>query len=185
MAKDYSEDQLIQRSTAEFLEKELGWKSVYAFDQETLGANGTLGRNGYHEVLLTRHLGQALKHLNPWLTDKQLQECMERMTEHMSSQTLMQINEQKYQLIRDGITVTRTKPNGETEDVRAKVIDFASPEKNEFLCVRELQVHGALYRRRADIVGFVNGISIFWRTSSSTTTAEEGLQRLWLAITSI
>ena len=26
MAKDYSEDQLIQRSTAELLEKELGWR---------------------------------------------------------------------------------------------------------------------------------------------------------------
>ncbi len=162
MAKDYSEDQLIQKSTAEFLEKELGWESVYAFDQETLGANGTLGRTNYHEVLLTRHLGQALKRLNPWLTDKQLQECLERLTEHMSSQTLMQINEQKYQLIRDGIPVTRTKSNGETEEVRAKVIDFASPEKNEFLCVRELQVHGALYRRRADIVGFVNGIPLLF-----------------------
>ena len=65
MAKDYSEDQLVQKSTAEFLEKELGWESVYAFDQETLGANGTLGRTGYHEVLLTRHLGQALKRLTP------------------------------------------------------------------------------------------------------------------------
>ena len=162
MAKDYSEDQLIQKSTAEFMEKELGWKSVYAFDQETLGTNGTLGRISYHEVLLTRHLGQALKRLNPWLTEKQLQECMERMTEHMSSQTLMQINEQKYQLIRDGIPVTRVKTNGETEEVRAKVIDFASPDKNEFLCVRELQVHGALYRRRADIVGFVNGIPLLF-----------------------
>ena len=162
MSRDYSEDQLIQKSTAEFLEKELGWKSVYAFDQETLGANGTLGRNDYHEVLLIRHLGQALKRLNPWLTEKQLQECMERMTEHMSSQTLMQINEQKYQLIRDGIPVTRVKPNGETEEVRAKVIDFAIPDRNEFLCVRELQVHGALYRRRADIVGYVNGIPLLF-----------------------
>ena len=162
MAKDYSEDKLVQESTADFLEKELGWKSIYAFDQETLGVNGTLGRTNYHEVLLTRHLSQALKRLNPWLTDKQLQECLERMTEHMSSQTLMQINEQKYQLIRDGIPVTRVKPNGETEEVRAKVIDFASPNKNEFLCVRELQVHGALYRRRADIVGFVNGIPLLF-----------------------
>ena len=162
MAKDYSEDKLVQESTADFLEKELGWKSIYAFDQETLGLNSTLGRTNYHEVLLTRHLCQALKRLNPWLTDKQLQECLERMTEHMSSQTLMQINEQKYQLIRDGIPVTRVKPNGETEEVRAKVIDFASPDKNEFLCVRELQVHGALYRRRADIVGFVNGIPLLF-----------------------
>lgn len=162
MTKDYSEDQLIQRSAAEFLEKELGWTSVYAFDKEVLGAEGTLGRASYHEMLLTRHFRKALKALNPWLTDKQLTEAVERMTERMSSQTLMQINEQKYQLIREGIPVTRVKPNGETEVMRAKVIDFQSPEKNEFLCVRELWVYGSLYRRRADIVGFVNGIPLLF-----------------------
>ena len=142
MAKDYSEDQLIQRSAAELLEKELGWTSVYAFDKEVLGTGGTLGRNSYHEVLLTRHFRKALKNLNPWLTEKQLAEAGERMTDHMSSQTLMQINEQKYQYIRNGIPVTRVKPNGDTEEVYAKVIDFASSEKNEFLCVRELWVYG-------------------------------------------
>ncbi len=162
MTRDYSEDKLIQQSTADFLENELGWKNVYAFDQEILGENGTLGRNSYNEVLLSGHLRQALKRLNPWLTDKQLYECMERMTEHISSQTLMQINEQKYHLIRNGIPVTRTKPNGETEEVTAKVIDFLSPDKNEFLCVREMWVYGALYRRRADIVGFVNGIPLLF-----------------------
>ena len=162
MARDYSEDKLIQQSTADFLEKELGWKSVYAFDQEILGENGTLGRNSYNEVLLAGHLRQALKRLNPWLTDKQMQEAMNHMTEHLSSQTLMQINEQKYQYIRNGIPVTRTKPNGETEEVTAKVIDFLSPDKNEFLCVREMWVYGALYRRRSDIVGFVNGIPLLF-----------------------
>ena len=178
MPKDYSEDQLIQRSAAELLEKELGWTSVYAFDKEVLGANGTLGRNSYHEVLLTGRFCKALKALNPWLTDKQLQECVERMTEHMSSQTLMQINEQKYQYIKDGVPVTRIKPNGETEEVRAKVIDFASPQKNDFLCVREMWVYGALYHRRADIIGFfhsnfrssgirnLNIICRLWQSSS-------------------
>ncbi len=167
MAKDYSEDQLIQRSAAEFLEKELGWTSIYAYDNEVLGdckspQTGTLGRSSYHEVLLTGRFCKALKTLNPWLTDKQLAEAVERMTEHMSSQTLMQINEQKYQYIKDGVPVTRVKPNGETEEVKAKVIDFASPEKNDFLCVRELKVHGSLYRCRADIVGFVNGLPLLF-----------------------
>ncbi len=162
MSYDYSEDQLIQKSTADFMEKELGWTSIYAFDKEVLGPDGTLGRNSYHEVLLLRHLRKALKTLNPWLTDKQMQEAVERMTEYMSSQTLMQINEQKYQYIKDGVPVTRVKPSGETEEVKAKVIDFASPNKNEFLCVRELWVHGALYRRRADIVGFVNGLPLLF-----------------------
>ena len=162
MSHDYSEDRLIQKSTAEFMERELGWKSVYAYDQEVMGQNGTLGRSNYREVLLVRHFRKALKTLNPWLTDKQLQEAVETMTEHMSSQTLMQINEQKYQMIRDGVPVTRIKPNGETEEVRAKVIDFDSPQKNEFLCVRELWVYGTLYRRRADIVGFVNGLPLLF-----------------------
>ena len=162
MSKDYSEDQLIQKSATDLLENELGWSSVMAWDAEVLGETGTLGRKSYHEVLLVRHFCKALKTLNPWMTEKQLAEAVERMTERMSSQTLMQINEQKYQYIKDGIPVTRTKPNGETEEVKAKVIDFASPLRNEFLCVRELWVYGALYRRRADIVGFVNGIPLLF-----------------------
>ena len=161
MPKEYSEDQLIQKNTADLM-NELGWTSIYAYEKETLGKDGTLGRKTYNEVLLIRHFQQALKRLNPWIDDKQQQEATESMTEHISSQTLMQINEQKYHLIRDGIPVKRVKPNGETEEVRAKVIDFNSPDKNEFICVRELQIHGSIYRRRADIVGFVNGIPLLF-----------------------
>ena len=161
MSKEFSEDKLIQASAAELLEKELGWTAVYAFD-EVLGLDGTLGRTSYKQVLLPGRFAQALKSLNPWMTSQQVTEAIERMTEYMSSQTLMQINEQKYQYIRDGVPVTRVKPGGETEEVRAKVIDFASPGKNDFLCVRELWVQGALYKRRADIVGFVNGLPLLF-----------------------
>ena len=161
MSKEFSEDKLIQASAAELLEKELGWTAVYAFD-EVLGLDGTLGRMSYKQVLLPGRFAQALKSLNPWMTGQQVTEAIERMTEYMSSQTLMQINEQKYQYIRDGVPVTRVKTGGETEEVRAKVIDFASPGKNDFLCVRELWVQGALYKRRADIVGFVNGLPLLF-----------------------
>ena len=162
MSTDYSEDRLIQNSAADLLENELGWTSVYAYDREVLGENGTLGRTSYHEVLLAGRFRKALVRLNPWITDKQMAEAVERMTEHMSSQTLMQINEQKYQYIREGIPVTRVKPDGTTEEIRAKVIDFDVVEQNDFLCVREFWVYGALYRRRADIVGFVNGIPLLF-----------------------
>ena len=161
MSKEFSEDKLIQESAAQLLEKELGWTAVYAMD-EVLGLDGTLGRTSYKQVLLPGRFAQALKSLNPWMTGQQVTEAIERMTEYMSSQTLMQINEQKYQYIRDGVPVTRVKPGGETEEVRAKVIDFASPGKNDFLCVRELWVQGALYKRRADIVGFVNGLPLLF-----------------------
>lgn len=162
MSTDYSEDKLIQKSAAGLMEKELGWTSIYAYDKEVLGEDGTLGRSSYHEVLLTCQFRQALKKLNPWINDKQIAEAIERMTERMSSQTLMQINEQKYQFIRDGIPVTRIKPDGTSEEIKAVVIDFDNADNNDFLCVRELWVYGALYRRRADIVGFVNGIPLLF-----------------------
>ena len=76
MSRDYSEDQLIQKSTAELLEKELGWKSVYAFDNEVLDEQGTLERKTQSEVVLTRHLRMALKRLNPWMMDKQMTEAV-------------------------------------------------------------------------------------------------------------
>jgi type I restriction enzyme, R subunit len=40
------------------------------------------------------------------------------------------------------------------------VFDFEHPENNHFLVVRELWVQGALYRRRPDIICFVNGIPL-------------------------
>ena len=162
MAKDYSEDLLIQKSTAELLEKELGWHSVYAYDNEVLGEQGTLGRKSQREVVLTRHLRLALKRLNPWMNEKQMTEAVERMTEYKSSQTLIQINEEKYGYVRDGVPVTRVKPDGTTETVRARVIDFAVADNNEFIAVRELWIKGAIHKRRADVVCYVNGLPLIF-----------------------
>jgi len=40
MANDFTEDTLVQQTTAEYLHTELGWDSVYAFDTETFGPEG-------------------------------------------------------------------------------------------------------------------------------------------------
>lgn len=45
---------------------------------------------------------------------------------------------------------------------RLRLIDFDNPENNDFLCVRELWVRGDLYRRRPDIIGFVNGLPLLF-----------------------
>ena len=34
----YTEDTLVQQTTAEYLEKQLGWKSVYAYNNEDFGS---------------------------------------------------------------------------------------------------------------------------------------------------
>jgi hypothetical protein len=64
-----SEDRLVQKTFAEHLHDKLGWDSVYAWNEETFGPNGTLGRAGERDVVLVRDLRAALPRLNPALPE--------------------------------------------------------------------------------------------------------------------
>lgn len=68
-AYTYSEDTLVQQTTAEYLEQQLGWESVYAYNTETFGPTGTLGRTSDREMVLTRYLRAKLVELNPGLPE--------------------------------------------------------------------------------------------------------------------
>ena len=162
MSREYSENVLVQNSAGNLLQNVLGWEVVLAYNSEKLGPDGTLGRTSYGEVLLTRYFRQALLRLNPWLTPNQMDEVQKKFTAHVSTASLMQINEEKYFLLRDGIPVTVKRPDGRTETRSAAVIDFKNPENNHFLAVKEMKIHSQLYRCRTDIVGFVNGIPLLF-----------------------
>ena len=162
MSYDYSENILVQESAGHLLEDELGWNVVFAYNKEVLGKNGTLGRTSYKEILLTRYFRKALADLNPWITPAQIDEAQKQLEHRLSTSSLLQINEEKYYFIRDGIPVTVKKPNGKTEEKRAIVVDFQEPQNNHFLAVKEMKIHGDMYRRRTDIVGFVNGIPLLF-----------------------
>ena len=169
MSYDYSENILVQESAGHLLERELGWEVAFAYNTEKLGENGTFGRRSYKEILLTRYFREALLRLNPWITPAQVDEAQRVFQHRLSTSSLMQINEEKYFLIRDGIPVTVKKPGGRTETKRAAVIDFQNPDNNHFLAIKELKIHGDLYRRRTDIVGFVNGIPLLFMEFKKNT----------------
>lgn len=162
MSYDYSENILVQESAGNLLRDELGWDVQYAYNTEVLGKNGTFGRESYKDILLYRYFKEALKKYNPWINENQIIEAKEILEKRLSTASLLQVNEEKYFLIRDGIPVTVKKPNGQSETKRAAVIDFQNPNNNYFLAIKELKIHGDLYRRRTDIVGFVNGIPLLF-----------------------
>lgn len=162
MSYDYSENILVQESAGNLLREELGWDVQFAYNTEVLGEDGTFGRKSYGEILLVQYFNTALKKLNPWLTPAQMIEAKTALESRLSTASLLQINEEKYFLIRDGIPVTVKSRDGRTELKKAFVIDFQNLENNSFLAVKELKIHGNLYRRRTDIVGFVNGIPLLF-----------------------
>ncbi|MGQ0592887.1 MAG: hypothetical protein ACT4QB_09610 [Gammaproteobacteria bacterium] len=51
-----NEDRPVQQTFAAHLEKALGWESVYAYNTETLGPHGTLGRTNERHVALVGDL---------------------------------------------------------------------------------------------------------------------------------
>ena len=169
MSYDYSENILVQDSAGNLLRDELGWDVKFAYNTEVLGESGTFGRSSYKEILLVRYFRDALRKLNPWITEAQVLEAQTLMEKRLSTSSLLQINEEKYFLIRDGIPVTVKRPDGKTETKKAAVIDFQNPDNNYFLAVKELKIHGDLYRRRTDIVGFVNGLPLLFVELKKTT----------------
>ena len=124
MSYDYSENILVQESAGNLLHDELGWDVIYAYNTEVLGKDGTLGRESYKDILLTRSFRSALKRLNPWINQSQILEAQSIFETYLSTSSLLQINEEKYKLIKDGIDVTVRKLDGQTEKRKVTLIDF-------------------------------------------------------------
>lgn len=158
----YNEDTLVQRTTAEYLRDALGWETVFAYNEETFGPEGTLGRKSDREVILTRYLGEMLVELNPGLPTEAYEEAIRQVATYNAAQSALSLNRDTYRLLKDGVVVPFRNEKGELVKQRLRLFDFDKPMHNHFLAVRELWVRGDLYRRRADIVGFVNGIPLLF-----------------------
>ena len=158
-----SEDRLVQQTFAEYLHDALGWDSVYAWNQETFGPHGTLGRDSEREVVLVRDLRAALAQFNPYLPESARAQAVEKLIRVDFSRSLLQHNRESYGYIREGVPVEWRDARVETRHARAQVIDFRTAANNRFLAVRELKIQGVrvpYYNRRADLVCFVNGLPL-------------------------
>lgn len=138
-----SEDQLVQKTFADHLERALGWDSVFVWNEETFGPDGTLGRKDTREAVLTRDLHAALARLNPNLPEKAVDDAVRALTVYDVSRSMLQHNRDFYRLIRGGVPVTYRDRHGRQKAARARVIDFDNaPGSNRFLAVHELRLTG-------------------------------------------
>lgn len=158
-----SEDRLVQKTFADHLHDVLEWDSVYAYNTETFGPNGTLGRGSERDVVLTRDLRAAVEKLNSKMPATAREQAIEKLTSIDLSRSSIQHNREFYAFIREGVPVEWREENGEICYARARVIDFHDHKSNRFLAVRELKIQGTRvphYNRRADLVCFVNGLPL-------------------------
>jgi len=88
----FTEDTLVQQTTADYLEQHLGWESIYAYNKENFGPNSLLGRDSDREVVLTRILREKLAELNPGLPDEACDDAVRQITTTLASQSLVATN---------------------------------------------------------------------------------------------
>src|SRR3990172_739300 len=161
-----SEDAL-EQATLDLFTK-LGWQTVRCFDEvfgPTPASPGrpNLGREHSGEVVLLARLRAALRKLNPALPEEAIEKAVEELTRDRSLTSLAEANRQVYHLLKDGVKVTLRANDGENGDERVetvRVMDWNAPEENDFLIASQFWVTGDMYKRRADLVGFVNGLPL-------------------------
>jgi type I site-specific restriction-modification system R (restriction) subunit len=122
--KDYSEDVMIQAPAADLLAQQLGWDSVFAHHEEDFGPDSLLGRQDDTEVVLTREVLAALRRLNPGLPEDAYRDALAQVVRQDITKTLVQVNQEKYGLLRDGVPVKVGDAAGRLVDRRLRLLDL-------------------------------------------------------------
>ena len=144
----------------------LGWGVAHGPDLSPCDpqagiAPGTpnLERTDYGEVVLERHLRDALARLNPDLPAVALDDAFRKLTRPEGA-TLAFRNRAFHRLLVDGVTVEHRVDNGAIRGAQARVIDFDDPAGNDWLAVNQFTVVENRHERRPDLVLFVNGLPL-------------------------
>jgi type I restriction enzyme, R subunit len=137
----------------------LGWTHANLY-LERFGEDGTEGRESEHQVVLVRRLRTALEQLNPNRPEDAYAQAIEQITRDRSKQLAVNANRAVYDLIKDGVKVTVPDEHGGQTTETLRVIDWTTPSNNDFFLASQMWVAGDMYRRRCDLIGFVNGLPL-------------------------
>lgn len=155
----FSEDLLVEQTAVQLIKELWGNQDTHI---NAFGSDGErlLGRQRESDVLLIDRLKNSLSRLNPDTPDSVLVDAVKELSRGRVGQTLDSSSYEIYKLLLDGLNLSGINTDGLNQDFNVRFLDFKNPENNEFLCVTQMWVAGDLYRRRPDIIIFVNGIPL-------------------------
>jgi type I restriction enzyme, R subunit len=161
--KPDSEDAAIEQPTVAVF-AELGWETLNAY-HEVFGPYGappaTLGRETTAEVILTHRLRNAIDRLNPDASPNAIEIAVQELSQDRGAMSPARANQAVYKLLRDGVRVTTKHGDDDDETVETiRLIDWNHPDENDFLLASQVWISGDYGKKRADLVGFVNGIPL-------------------------
>ncbi len=116
-------------------------------------------RDDYSEVLLEKRLREALERLNPDLPYEAIDAVLRKVT-RLPAPALVGNNHAFHKMLVNGIDIEYRNPEGGVSNTKARLVDFANPDNNDWLAVNQFTVTEDNHTRRPDIVLFVNGLPL-------------------------
>lgn len=134
----------------------LGYDYIYAPSIAHDGENPE--RSSYEEVLLTKRMAEAIRRINPTVPVYAQEEAIKEI-QRINSPELLTNNESFHRLLTEGIKVSYQKDGQQRGDL-VWLIDFNTPENNDFIVANQFTVVEDGVNKRPDIILFVNGIPL-------------------------
>ncbi|MGB8338160.1 MAG: type I restriction endonuclease subunit R [Burkholderiales bacterium] len=113
----------------------------------------------YRDVILERRLRDALDRLNPNLPPEALEDAFRKLM-HGDVLSLLERNRAVHLMLVNGVPVEYRREDGSIAGDQARLLDFDTPENNDWVAVNQFTVAEGQHNRRPDVVLFVNGLPL-------------------------
>ncbi|WP_373930791.1 type I restriction endonuclease subunit R [Vibrio cyclitrophicus] len=153
-----TEDQLEQECIRWFTDQGYLYKNGYDIAPD----GDSPERDDYHQVVLKQRLLNQLAIINPELPIEALNDVV-NMVSSPDTPILIKNNRAFHKFVIEGVPVEYTAvEDGEskTKHTHAQLMDFTTPDNNEFLIVNQFTITGTKGNRRPDVLVFINGLPI-------------------------
>lgn len=153
-----TEDQLEQECIRWFTDQGYLYKNGYDIAPD----GDSPERDDYHQVVLKQRLLNQLAIINPELPIEALNDVVNTVSSP-DTPILIKNNRAFHKFVIEGVPVEYTAvEDGEskTKHTHAQLMDFTTPDNNEFLIVNQFTITGTKGNRRPDVLVFINGLPI-------------------------
>jgi type I restriction enzyme R subunit len=137
--------------------QELGY--LYQPSQVISPDGSVPARSAYGDVLLPDVLAAAVERLNPDIPQDAREQAMRQLS-ITETPSLVEENRRLHRLITEGVDVEYSLGAGEVKGDKLWLIDFDTPENNDFWVTNQFTVAEGKYTRRPDVMVFVNGLPL-------------------------
>ncbi|HWB60749.1 MAG TPA: type I restriction endonuclease subunit R, partial [Chthoniobacteraceae bacterium] len=113
----------------------------------------------FGDMVLAERLRDAIARLNPAIPEEAQEEALRKVLTPGNA-ALTGENRVFHKMLRDGVPVEYRREDGSIAGDLVRLVDFKSPDKNDWLAVNQFTVVEGQHNRRPDIVVFINGLPL-------------------------